>query len=386
MSLQNGFSFEKRYILKAHTPLIHFQHDQSGATLRATEVKPKLDDFLRNKLKERTIPASWFVKETKAFNYKLHIEAHGPKKEVELGRRSDNNAYDIYYGRSKGILGDACITVICMIRELRDIIDKYIGEFFIVTNFGSMQSKGFGSYTVTSGQSEAQSYNPKEISKLLRAFYHSEKCYTFAGGPFPFSRIKIIYSIMKSGVNLGEHQRSLLFLYMHKEKEIGNEKAWLKSNGAPTNVGKHCNQWHRNDASHPPYYVRALLGLGDHIDFIKDLRNRRDKMRFKISHNKGRNEDKIERLESPIFFKIIDGNVYYIAKRINKEILGKDFLFTDVTDKRNRLRIGTLSVPDAKNNVTEDFADEFLKYCFDELNNGALQKFEQTRSVTIKEV
>jgi len=32
--------------LKQHTPIIHFQADQKGATLRATELKPKLDRFL----------------------------------------------------------------------------------------------------------------------------------------------------------------------------------------------------------------------------------------------------------------------------------------------------------------------------------------------------
>lgn len=32
--------------LKQHTPLIHFQHDQEGATLRASEVKPKLDRYI----------------------------------------------------------------------------------------------------------------------------------------------------------------------------------------------------------------------------------------------------------------------------------------------------------------------------------------------------
>ena len=32
--------------LRQHTPLIHFQHDQEGATLRASEVKPKLDRFV----------------------------------------------------------------------------------------------------------------------------------------------------------------------------------------------------------------------------------------------------------------------------------------------------------------------------------------------------
>lgn len=33
--------------LKQHTPLIHFQSEQPGAILRATEVKSKLDKFLK---------------------------------------------------------------------------------------------------------------------------------------------------------------------------------------------------------------------------------------------------------------------------------------------------------------------------------------------------
>jgi len=35
--------YKLEFTLKQHTPIIHFQHDQDGATLRATEVKPKLD-------------------------------------------------------------------------------------------------------------------------------------------------------------------------------------------------------------------------------------------------------------------------------------------------------------------------------------------------------
>jgi hypothetical protein len=31
--------------LEQHTPLIHFQHTQDGATLRATEFKPRFDKF-----------------------------------------------------------------------------------------------------------------------------------------------------------------------------------------------------------------------------------------------------------------------------------------------------------------------------------------------------
>ena len=40
------YSFQKEYDLKAHSPLIHFQHGSDGATLRVTEVKPKLDRYI----------------------------------------------------------------------------------------------------------------------------------------------------------------------------------------------------------------------------------------------------------------------------------------------------------------------------------------------------
>jgi len=38
--------YKLTFKLKQHTPIIHFQHDQHGTTLRATEIKPKLDRFL----------------------------------------------------------------------------------------------------------------------------------------------------------------------------------------------------------------------------------------------------------------------------------------------------------------------------------------------------
>ena len=42
--------FQIQFTLRQHTPIIHFQHHQDGATLRASEVKPKLDKFLIEKL------------------------------------------------------------------------------------------------------------------------------------------------------------------------------------------------------------------------------------------------------------------------------------------------------------------------------------------------
>ena len=59
--------------LKQQTPMIHFQYNQKGATLRATEVKPKLDKFILSKMNHEAEMSGWFIKDTKALNYKLRF-------------------------------------------------------------------------------------------------------------------------------------------------------------------------------------------------------------------------------------------------------------------------------------------------------------------------
>ena len=71
--------------LKQHTPLIHFQHDQEGATLRASEVKPKLDKFILTRLGNGDYQAGinlakdngWLVGkgDHPALDYKIKIDA-----------------------------------------------------------------------------------------------------------------------------------------------------------------------------------------------------------------------------------------------------------------------------------------------------------------------
>lgn len=73
--------------LKQHTPLIHFQHDQYGATLRASEVKPKLDRFILAKLSDDERRegecAGWIKRKNEKvwLDYKMRIEAEGKPKE-----------------------------------------------------------------------------------------------------------------------------------------------------------------------------------------------------------------------------------------------------------------------------------------------------------------
>jgi len=363
------------YELKCHSPLIHFQPDQPGATLRATEVKPKLDRFLKKRYGD-TILKEWKMDPDKdALRYKMHFKVKGRQEIVELGMRTD---YEIFYGnmgdgtvRKKGVLGNVSLQIICAIPELRKLIDESIAEFFVVTNFGTMQNKGFGSYTVV-----GKNLSPNELAGILKAEYGAQKCYMFQGGEKPFARIKTVYGMIKSGVNFRNYQRSLLFLFLHQHKKIGNEKAWLKQNGyAPSDVGQNAGRYPKNDP-HPSYYVRALLGIGDHIDFINDLNNRGNKTTVSIKCDRGG----IERLHSPILFKVIENNVYYVAQRIDERIYGTTFRFSSP-----RGGGGSLTVP-TKEVLGEAFIDEFLAYCEKELNGGALGKFRDTQNIRIQGV
>jgi hypothetical protein len=73
--------FEVR--LKQHTPMIHFQHDQAGATLRATEVKPKLDRYVRKHLN---------AKKDDRLRYQAHIRPVGDPVEYS------DRPHSLYFG------------------------------------------------------------------------------------------------------------------------------------------------------------------------------------------------------------------------------------------------------------------------------------------------
>ena len=81
------------------TPMIHFQHEEIGACIRASELKPKLDRFIINNKKEKEeIPSEWCLKKSTkdeeennqmstALDYKVKIRANGLReswKDTEL--------------------------------------------------------------------------------------------------------------------------------------------------------------------------------------------------------------------------------------------------------------------------------------------------------------
>lgn len=175
--------------LKQHTPLIHFQHDQEGATLRASEVKPKLDRFILGKLspEERQIGENqgWIrSKNGKTWlDYKMRIESSSfqnisiPTKGVSkrgvlqtdsIGRQlfsTDNypdNDASLIMSNIGGRVEDEVFNLsfanqILLTLRVKDVTDVFVNilkerlyEFFARTSFGNRTSKGFGSFEVVS--------------------------------------------------------------------------------------------------------------------------------------------------------------------------------------------------------------------------------------------
>lgn len=340
--------------LAAQSPMIHFQGDSEGATLRGSELKPKLDRFLNEKIRElhdkgeidkREI--AYVDKDRDALKYKVSIQGSQKVSKYCLGQKEKTKSFKIIYAdRQKKVLllRDFELTILCMNIALQKLIEKYIVEFFAVTNFGYIQNKGFGSFMP---MEYVQTMRPDQIrrdaAKWLKQKCGAKNCYymDFSRGSNSkrkenvisyncfFKEIKDFYDLLKTGRNLsGEYSRAYIYQYMHK-KEIDNEKAWLKTKGIAPALKSAANRKRvkenkKNFAdSCNAKYVRALLGLSPKLEYLNPYNENKSKVLIEI-HDKS---NEIARTDSPIFFKIIGNFVFICANRIPKEIYGKSFSF-----------------------------------------------------------
>ncbi len=185
------------FTLKQHTPIIHFQHNQPDATLRATEVKPKLDDFLRKKLKEK-IRKEWKVPNQEALDYKLKIKCGSKPDEEEIASN-----YSLFFGNTGGknyhvISSPKCqMTILSWHSHLITKIENYLCDFFNEHNFGMRQSKGFGSFYPDPQDQLFNRIKYKQPSSKWPAFTIQTN-----NAKSVFSQLELFYSSLRSGINL----------------------------------------------------------------------------------------------------------------------------------------------------------------------------------------
>ena len=370
--------------LKCHAPIIHFQPSTNakGATLRASEVKPKFDKYLWTKEPEE-------LATYELLPYKMKFIEK--KKEVIDEKVADEYVdIPLYYAKDQKrmVITNPRIVITCFDPILQKLIVKHIKNFFIVTNFGAAQGKGYGSFTVIDSEKNDQ-VEQENIEKILmeefglKTLYKIdcnklvEKLAKFEAIKKIFRIIENFYKIIKGGINHKEYIKGFLFIHMN-EKGIKNEKAALKTEIIDHPYASNQNKVKQEPKinSHKECYVRALLGLSSSFSF-KDQRRQKGgtvDVNIKISHA----DETIERFPSPLTFKVINKIIYIIPKKIDEQIWNQKFIFTYELGKDVKNSNGIdpkvkpeeleLYTPDSNEFCLEDFLEEAVSYYNKEVN------------------
>ena len=368
--------------LKQHTPLIHFQHDQEGATLRASEVKPKLDKYILTQLGngdyktgiQRAKDNGWLVGkgDNPALDYKMRIESSGDKEEYLLASyiKRDKIKYlndngisaisDTSYSAQekqnnqiirsnspkvewdkidkKGVLEKKEITITFLSKKEKILESLYsqIQPFFVSTNFGTRQSKGFGCFQPTEIIFNDSHVPLKDIEVVLKQCFKFvyKKRISINNISDILSTINNDYRLLKSG-RTRPYAKSKLMLYAESlDSNIGWDKKYIKAytndefpNEEGDNYKLKCEDRHQhhNYSEKEGYrYFRALLGLAEQFEFLLENPPKglsKNKMIVKVKNNE------IQRYQSPLLFKVFGKNIYLVGNDIAPEMLGKPFDF-----------------------------------------------------------
>ena len=357
--------WQKEYKLVQHTPLIHFQHSEPHACLRATEVKPKLDRFLIEQLEKddrfgdgrwkkwfvgdgsqqsfdymmRITPNSEQVERTQSIERAIARAEHRPPnasfheihKNYFGNMASGNNIQDTIRETFKESLfykDGLTLTIRCFIPELLTFIDEHIRGFFMMHNFGTRQRKGFGSFTVDINTEPNAPKGFDLVRKYCPNAYYC-KLGNDVNADALLDAVWVISAFLRSGFNRGEgnYVRGFVFRYFQREKNpLANDKAFVKQQ-VLRNVydeatrGEHLHPYGNNVRYR---YVRGLLGTNENSRFCRAPRGetREDRTVHNIYIHSA---EGVERFPSPLLFKPIGKFVFILPQKMPDEIFGSEF-------------------------------------------------------------
>lgn len=146
--------------LEQNTPMWHFHGNFRGTTLRATEVKPKLDKFIVTSIRRNniTIPDNFWVnskEKTNLNNYALKYQIRITPQGQRLNLNDSGNNYPLFFGNladseeRKTLIYNPLgveMTIFSLNPEIVRFIKQFINPFFAIHTFGTRQSKGFGCF------------------------------------------------------------------------------------------------------------------------------------------------------------------------------------------------------------------------------------------------
>ena len=359
--------YKLEFTLKQHTPIIHFQHHQDGATLRASEVKPKLDKFLRERLKQikPLVYDKHFDLIDSLSDSRKETNTPSPYKLIVLPVNDDsiekfiiasyiprNNIHDYetkgykildrtpYFADNASLkvnnLQDSKLGLMLKAgKELKlvfrffnpqweEVLVESLPEFFINTNFGSRQSKGFGCFLPSN-------ISLQELENLLKlTFPIAYRSKSFKDLREVFIGIDSVYKNLKSGDRNSDSELRKYFNELRPVREW--EKPSIQEKIAEIS---RLNIRIRSKTSNRQF-IRALLGLPEIYEYPKH-----GGIKAKVKPSIG---VAIERYSSPILFKVFEKTVYLTGKENEnwEMILNKtfDFEFSQQGRKHGKLEGG----------------------------------------------
>lgn len=334
------------FVLRQHTPIIHFQRDQPAATIRPTEFRSKLDRFLIYKLcdnagtaEERlaAVQASdyrhWLqhAAEPKhpAFNWQVDIRIVSGDAHKEPIERRDNRGREQGFPGFFANMGDNQherkvfrfhrLVMVQLQSRHADLIEKItelMPEFLLWTNFGTRQSKGFGSYYL-------HLKDPNYQEPILNYSFELEVAgdNDLTKQKNLFNALNLFYKSLRSGINesysgKGMYFKSLMWRYAKdeqwdkktiKQHFFENEEDIQKNNHRPDSGAP---KWKKRqfDEDSPLFWEngvddshlwRDLLGLSTQQEW-KSYNDTLTK-----THRPADGESEITRFASPLHFKPI---------------------------------------------------------------------------------
>lgn len=329
--------------LKQHTPMLHFQASQQGATLRASDVKPRFDrwlidqklkwDFekckkyligypgdpeekgLSEKVKSERKRAISLLKKKfesgfRALNYKMRIVRVTDNKPTSTHWLNQNNNKMVsgcpsYFGEEmETVMNDCKVSFLFTesSNSLQDIVKPNFAEFINSHNFGTRSTKGYGSFTVEQSDSFPElsisfdkDYKWQDIEKKIELFYK-----TIRSGINFTKKVKDSKGYYKRE---GYYFKSMLYQYVNDK--YGQH--WDKK------IIKNCYLG-QNDVIDNKFDYRDCLGLSSH-ELWGD---------YNITIKKTVTD--IDRFASPVVFKPVRSDsvwsVYIVLNQIPQNYQG----------------------------------------------------------------
>lgn len=366
--------------LKQHTPIIHFQSEyaRDGAILRATEVKSKLDKFITKQLSGK-IPKEWKIGETDALDYKIRIKAPLSCDVWDLEYTKQNgkkaNLFPIFFGNmgnekaskpKKLVYTDKEVelTIWSLHQDLLREIDDNIGSFFLMNNFGTRQSKGFGSFMAIGKILDTSSINKISIKAKGESLNDFKDL---------FDSLDLFYKTLRSGINNDPfYFRSLLFFYVcNGNEELKNyyyDKLAIRSYFGHFKPNREHDKGQKYESKisvgREPRLFRDMLGLSSSQSWMYY-----NAKITKTHKKKDKKSPEIVRFKSPIMLKPIkEGNVfivYIVTNEIPKDFYNQEFVIVSSKNKEDKPWKGEITKMDKSMTMETPVSfdiNDFIRY------------------------